>query len=197
MTRANAASLGTGWTNKANAPGIFSNAVDVTVISDWNSAYYSGLTWSPDQYAIVSTVVAGAANRSLMAGVRLQATADHSGYYAGCDAFNTGDNNYNIVKWNAGTWSSLIASATAAAAGDVIWLEAVGANLRLFLNGVLHLSAVDTLWTTGSPGLIVFNAVADVALLDNFEAGDFNYQLGGLRVSEAASPAPVGGYSVA
>lgn len=197
MTRADAATLGANWTNKANAPGIFSNAVDVTVTASENAAYYSSFNWDNDHYAQATAVVAAAAGRSLLVGVRLGSALDRSGYYAGSDTPNTGDNNRCLIKWNVGVWSLLASEAVAIAAADVLRLEAHGADILFYVNGSLRLSAVDTIFPTGAPGLLVNNGVADVALLDDFEAGDFNYQLGGLRVSEAANSAPVGGYSVA
>lgn len=199
MTRADAATLGTGWTNKQNAPGIFSNAVDVTVTASENAAYYSGVSVPADHYAQMRTVVAGAAARSLGIGVRLPANANQDGYYAGCDFGNAGDSNRRIFKWATGVWTDLGTQAVAIAAGDLLRLEIIGQRLSFYVNGALSVSVNDTTYATagGGAGLLLVNGTADVALVNEFECGDFNYQLGGLSVSESTNPAPVGGYSVA
>src|SRR5262245_52256849 len=116
FNRADAGSLGGNWTNKNNAPGIVSNAVDVTVVDD-NIAYYSAISWPADHYAQVTVKnVAGVA----AAAVRLQTGANKDGYYGGCDVGNVGDASRTLFKYVSGVFTSLASEATLVAVNDVL-----------------------------------------------------------------------------
>lgn len=194
FTRADAATLGTGWTNKQNAPGIFSNSVDVTVTASENVAYYSGYSWPANHWAQARTVVAGAAGRAMGIGVRCAANANQDGYYAGSDAGNAGDSNRRIFKWVGGVWTDLGTQAVAVAAGDLLRLEIIGSRLNFYVNGTLSVTANDTSYTAagGGAGMLLVNGAVDVALLDEFEAGDFNHNLGGIQVASPPNPPAIG-----
>lgn len=192
--RADASSLGAGWTNKANAPGIFSNTVDVTVAATENVAYYSSRTFPADHWAQCKAVVSGAAGRAIGIGVRLTTGANQDGYYAGCDIGNAGDSNRRIFKWVTGAWTDLGTQAVAIAANDVLRLEIIGSRLNFYVNGTLSVSVLDTTYTVagGGAGVLLVNSAIDVGLITEFEAGDFNYNTGGIQVSTPPNPPAIG-----
>jgi hypothetical protein len=174
--RADAGTLGANWTNKRGGLGIFSNQVDVVTAADDCINFYSAISWPDDGYAQVVCALAAAANRSMMAGYRIQSPGGdglRSGYYGGVDARNQGNNNLIIEKWNVSTPTVLASDAgTVLAASDIIKLGIVGSLITLYVNGVQKLQASDSLWTVGNAGLFLCNPVVDVGLVDDFEAGD-------------------------
>ena len=171
FARADAADLGGNWANKRNAPGIFSNAVDISTVDD-HVAYYAGKSLSDDQWAQGRAVVAAAASRCIGLGVRLSSAADRTGYYGGFDQ-NNSDGNRRLWKWVSTTLTSLASEAVTVAANDVIYVEVRGSTLKLFINGTERLSTTDASHTYGFAGLTVSNGAGDVALLDDWSAGDF------------------------
>lgn len=176
FTRADSGTLGGNWTNKRNGLGIFTNQADITVTADDNISYYSAISWPNDGYSQAKCVVAAAAGRTMQVGYRIQSGADalHSGYYGGVDALNHGNNDLVIAVWNSNTPTFLATDAgTVLAANDVIKLTIVGTTITLYVNGVQKLQTTDSLWTTGLAGLFAGNGAIDIALMDDFEGGDF------------------------
>lgn len=176
FNRADAGSLGAGWTNKRNAFGIFTNQADITVTADDNITYYSGVSWPNDGYAQAVCAASALANRSMLVGYRIQSGANgqRSGYYGGVDGRNNGNNDLILSVWNVSTPTALGTDAgTVLAANDVIKITCVGTTITLYVNGVQKLQATDSLWSSGLAGMFGCNPVADVGLLDSFEGGDF------------------------
>jgi len=176
FNRADANSLGAGWTDKRNALGIFSNQADITATADENITYYSGISWPNDGYAQATCAAAAVAGRTMQVGYRIQPGADavRSGYYGGTDYLNHGSTDLLLAVWNVSTPTFLATDpGTVLAANDVLKLTIVGTLLTLYVNGVQKLQATDSLWASGNAGLFAGNGAIDVALLDNFEGGDF------------------------
>lgn len=175
FTRADAANLGANWTakNGGQTPGIFSNAVDVTVTGDQNIAYYNAVTWPNDQYSQATVVAGTAANRAVAVGVRLQAGADRNGYYCGYDRSQTGDANRRLWKFTGGTsvWQELAVDPVDIVATEVIKCQIVGTTLKLFVNAVERLSVTVTDYASGNAGIYLDNAAQNVALLDTWSGG--------------------------
>lgn len=176
FTRADANSLGIGWTDKRNALGIFTNQADITATVDDNITYYSGVSWPNDGYAQARCVVGATAGRTMQVGYRIQPGFDalRSGYYGGVDNLNHGSNDLVLAVWNVSTPTFLATDpGTVLAANDVIKLSMVGTLVTLYVNGVQKLQATDSTWASGNAGLFAGNGAIDVALLDDFEGGDF------------------------
>jgi hypothetical protein len=84
------------------------------------------------------------------------------------------ENNASLLlqKLVAGTGTTLVSSATAGAPGDVLRLEAApGGVLTCSRNGVTSITATDTTFTSGSPGIEQFGSAAT---MDNWSGGNLH-----------------------
>lgn len=173
FNRADAATLGANWTNKRNSPGVFSNQADITTTADANAAYYNAVALPDDAWCQGTVITAPASGTAVGVGVRLGTAANPQGYYGGGDGFNSGDANRRIWKVVTSTWTSIASEAVNVAANDVIYCEAQGTTVKLFVNGVEELSVTDASLTTGRGGVYLAHGTANVALLEDWSMGDF------------------------
>lgn len=171
FNRANAATLGANWSQRStrNQPGIFSNAVDVDAGGNLDCARYSGATWPNDQYAQITAVIVAAAVTAVS--VRVSTTADTA--YSGGDDTNDFGAGRRLWKWVAGVVTEIGSEAIALAASDVIRVEAQGTTIRLKINASQRISVTDSSIASGQAGIELQHSAIDVAVLDNFEGGDF------------------------
>src|SRR6476646_1205057 len=148
------------------APQIIGNQVDVSVAESGqlHSAYWSGSTFSNDQYAQarLPNIMAGCCGPGIA--VRL---ADSRGYFLWW-----GNEGSNVTLWRmdgSSSWSFLASSGTLTVAPTDVWrLEAVGNSLKGYQNGILVVEATDSTYTGGSPGIwLYFNGRA----LDDWSGG--------------------------
>lgn len=180
FNRADAATLGANWVllqGIANHQGIFSNAADLAVASARNGdAYDNGITWPNDQYARAKVVTMPDAAGTWAVVVRGEAVSggQRTFYAAGVDPGDASDNFTRIWKWVGNTLTGLSSSGTNdISAGSIVRLEAVGTTLTCFVDGVQKTQVTDSAIASGKPGIYSVHNAIDVALFDDFEAGDF------------------------
>lgn len=173
FTRADAANLGANWTNKRNSPGIVSNQVDITTTADTNVAYHNASTPPADAWCQGKAIVVPSSGITVGVGVRLGTAANPEGYWGGGDGFNTGDANRRLWKVVVSTWTSIASEGVNVAANDILYCEAQGTTVKLFVNGVEELSVTDASLNSGRGGVYLAHGTANVALLDDWSVGDF------------------------
>jgi hypothetical protein len=154
-TRANGA-IGANWTVTNNGINISSNNFVGTVgIND--VAYWSSSLFSSSQFSQVTLTALNGTTDFPGVAVLL------SGSGVSTQGYNCMENTANIFiqKISGTTNTTLISAATTGAAGDILRLEAApGGVLTCFKNGVSTLTATDTTYTSGQPGLFLYGTVS-------------------------------------
>jgi len=155
-TRANGA-IGANWTVTNNGINISSNNFVGTVGAANDVAYWSANSFSPSQFSEVTLTA-------------LNGTTDFpgvvvllSGNGVSTQGYSCIENTTNIYiqKISGTTNTALTSAATTGVAGDVLRLEAApGGALTCYRNGVATLTATDTTYTSGQPGLFLFGTVS-------------------------------------
>jgi hypothetical protein len=154
-TRANGA-IGANWTVTNNGINISSNNFVGTVgIND--VAYWSSSLFSSSQFSQVTLTALNGTTDFPGVAVLL------SGSGVSTQGYNCMENTANIFiqKISGTTNTTLTSAATTGAAGDILRLEAApGGVLTCFKNGVSTLTATDTTYTSGQPGLFLYGTVS-------------------------------------
>lgn len=155
-TRANGA-IGSNWTVTNNGINISSNNFVGTVSNANDVAYWSANSFSNVQFSQVALTA-------------LNGTTDFPGIAVLLSGSGASTHGYNCVedtttifiqKITGTTNTTLTSAATTGAAGDILRLEVDPAgNLTCYKNAVSALTATDTTYTSGSPGLFLFGTVA-------------------------------------
>jgi hypothetical protein len=175
FTRGDAANLGADWTEIAGLtePGIFSNQVDTAnpPFSDW--ACRTLESYPADQYSQAVLVALASAEWFVL--VRGRTTVQTDLYAGGYSSTQAGDTNLRIFKMVNNVFTSLANFGSQfLAATDVVRLEVKADDLELFVDGISKLTAAnDPSLTSGPPGIGVSHSAGNVALLDDWEGGDF------------------------
>jgi hypothetical protein len=154
-TRANGA-IGSNWTVGNDSINISGNAFIGNNASAHNVQFWSANPFSNfGQFAEVT--VATLNGTSDFVGVAVLVSSAGNAYTCIEDSTNI-----FLQRLAAGTGSNLTSSAITGAAGDVLRLEVIepGGALTCYRNGAIALTATDTTFTTGAPGLDMFNNVA-------------------------------------
>src|SRR5207248_4690699 len=154
-TRANGA-IGSNWTVTNNGINISSNSF-VGTASTNDVAYWAVNTFSPAQFSQVTLTALNGTTDFPGTAVLLSGSGGATHGYS-CVEDTT---NIFIQKITGTTNTTLTSSAATGTAGDILRLEVDSAgNLTCYKNGVSTLTASDTTYTSGSPGLFLFGTVA-------------------------------------
>src|SRR5262249_22918916 len=153
-TRANGA-IGSNWTVTNNGINIASNNF-VGTASTNDVAYWNVNSFSPVQFSQVTlTALNGTTDFPGVAVLLSGSGGSTHGYECVEDTTNI-----FIQKITGTTNSTLTSAATTGSARDIRRLEVDSSgNLTCFKNGVSTLTANDTSYTSGSPGLFLFGTV--------------------------------------
>lgn len=154
-TRANGA-IGSNWTVTNNGINISSNNFVGTASSN-DVAYWAVNAFSPAQFSQVTLTALNGTTDFPGTAVLL------SGSGAATHGYNCVEDTTNIFiqKITGTSNTTLTSAATTGAAGDILRLEVDSSgNLTCFKNGVSTLTANDTTYTSGAPGLFLFGTVA-------------------------------------
>ena len=92
-------------------------------------------------------------------------------------AYSDSNTNVKIMKWNAGTPTTLF-TGTQFSAGDVLRLEIQGTTLTLKKNGSVVTTTTDSTFSSGSPGIVGFGNLTTTRA-DDFNAGSVSQGGGG------------------
>ena len=155
-TRANGA-IGANWTVTNNGIKISSNNFVGTVGATNDVAYWSASSFSASQFSQVTLTALNGTSDFPGVAVLL------SGSGAATQGYNCIEDSTNIfIQRISGTSNTTLASAaTTGAIGDILRLEAApGGVLTCYKNGVSTLTATDTTYTSGQPGLFLFGTTA-------------------------------------
>lgn len=172
-------SLGSNWTTVtgASAPAISGDQVTAGTNSTPNAAYWSADSFTNDQYAQAQFTTPEVSGQ-YGPGVAVRLSASGHGYFLW---YGNTDNTVTIFRMDSpGNIVTLKQSGTLTISTTDTWrLEADGSYLFAYQNGNLVLQAIDSHYTSGSPGIWLYNNTND---LDNWAAGDStppSYSLGG------------------
>ena len=159
FNRANGA-IGSNWTVTQNGLNVASNVIQGTTSGNHNTAYWSAAgasLFSPAQFAQATITALNTTNDFPGVTVLWSGTGGTTQGYM-CIENST---NIYIQKMTAGVGSVLTSTTSTGAIGDVLRLEAApGGVLTCYKNGVSTLTTTDTSYTTGSPGIDIYGAVA-------------------------------------
>jgi hypothetical protein len=154
-TRANGA-IGAAWTVTNNGVNISSNNFVGTVLNN-NVAYWNAGSFSASQFSEATlTALNGTTD---FPGVALLL----SGTGVSTQGYSCMENTTNIyIQRISGTTNTALTSAASTGApGDVLRLEAApGGALTCYKNGISTLTATDTTYTSGQPGLFLYGTVS-------------------------------------
>ena len=142
-----------------------------------------GHTWTNDQWAELKV---DATNTPVSFYTCVRTTSPTNildGYCGGADSGNFSGFGYRIVRFTSNVPTSLVNTATALAANDVVNLQVVGTTLSLTVNGSVLLTTSDATYATGNQGIYLSTASA-VRLGGTWRAGS---------VSGGAAPGCKGG----
>lgn len=164
FNRANAGNLGANWTNVDNGMQVDTNRAVGTVDVAVNTAYYSGASFSNDQYS-EATLYNGGVSRSLLI-VRLTGGGDM--YYAD---FSVAAGRIQLWKRVSSSFTQLGSDLAAPTSGLVYKLEVIGTAIKLYEGGVLVTgsSQTDSDVVSGSPGI---GAIATTEGWDDWTGAD-------------------------
>jgi hypothetical protein len=156
-TRANGA-IGSNWTVTNNGINISSNNFIGTVGGGVNNAaYWSASLFSSSQFSQVTLTALNGTSDFPGVAVLLSGSAGSTQGYS-CVEDTT---NIFIQKITGTSNATLTSAATTGAIGDILRLEAApGGALTCYKNGVSTLTATDTTYASGQPGLFLFGTTA-------------------------------------
>ena len=166
-TRGNGA-IGGSWTVTNGGINIAGNNFQGTAGNNDNTAFWSASPFSPVQFS--QATITALNGGSDFAGVAVLV----SGSGGSSHSYQCLESTTNIfLQRAAGTTNTTLSSAaTTGAIGDLLRLEVDAAgNLTCFKNGVSTLTANDTSYTSGSPGLFLFG---NVATAKNWSGGNLH-----------------------
>jgi hypothetical protein len=170
--------LGSNWSTVSGttAPQIINNTAQPGAAGTLNSAFWSASTFGSDQYVAASFPNSSGTNYGPAIAVRLSSSKGYFLWY--------GNSAGTVSIWrmdNSSSWTQLKASAKLTIAATDVWkLQAVGSTLTGYQNGKQVVTATDTHYTTGAPGIWLYNAANQIT---NWSGGDVattpTYSVGG------------------
>lgn len=172
FNRANG-SLGSNWSNVSDgALSISNNAVLGASAGTTSGDIRTAESYPGDQYDQIDV---GTVSGGDWVGPTVRSTTDGQNLYLGLYDYNNGNPYIQIFRRQAGSWGAITGtySCGTLTPGTHLKLEAVGNALALLINGSEKLSATDTTFTTGAPGVMAFG----VPTADNFQAGSQGFEV--------------------
>lgn len=159
FNRADALTLGGSWTTQTSAPNsmqIVSNKAGpqggVGAGGQGEGNYWSADSFTGDHFS--QATFTGTLLPDVWGAVRVRCSASADTYYSGgIDVGDNGDSRRRIWKTVAGTRTQLQNEPVDIALGDVVYLEAVGTDITLKINGVVSCTVSDSAISGGSPGI--------------------------------------------
>jgi len=157
----NGGTVGFDWCNvdtKGNRPGLAYGTETGSIAYDDSTALLTG-TWGPNQsvQATVYTTVTGNSNfEEVELRVRSSLSAHNCTGYEINFSVNPSNPYVQIVRWNGafGSWTELNGTGSFGAKnGDVIKAVVSGSTITAYINGNQVLTATDSTYPTGSPGM--------------------------------------------
>jgi hypothetical protein len=153
-TRANGA-IGGNWTSNVNSLNISGNAFVGNTATSHNIA-----TWSANAFSAFGQF-------SQLTVLTLNGTSDFIGpvvMFSGTTGYNCIEDSTSIFlqKFSGSAGTNLTSTTITGASGDVLRLEVIEPSgaLTCYRNGVSVLTSTDTTYTSGAPGLDMYNTVA-------------------------------------
>ncbi len=169
FARADQNPLGSPWlypTGQSLQMQLLSGAISGVGSSGQCRAYNNSVTWPNDQWcqATVTTISDGDIGLAL----RISATGDSCYRYVHRTVANGG---ILLSKVVAGVYTTLAANTgVGGAAGDIIYMEAVGTSIVVKVNGTQVFSVTDSALASGNAGVHRYNTTS---FLDNWFGGGF------------------------
>jgi hypothetical protein len=150
--------IGSNWTVTQGGLNVSSHAIVGTGSTD-NSAFWNATTFSPDQFSQITIPTATTANK-----VFVRLSANGNGYACG-----PGGARVVLQKYTRGVSSNLTTASYTPVAGDTWRLEVFGTTFTCYRNGAVILTANNSSFATGQPGINTFDTSATA---DNWSGGN-------------------------
>ena len=178
FARANG-SLGPNWTDMSGGGLAISSQTVVGTKASANSGdMWTGTTFGSDQYSsiqVTSTPMTGGE----WIGPVVRAQNGGQNLYTGIYYWNYGSPELMLFRRTGGGWGQLGSTYASGvlAAGTQLELTAVGSTLAFMENGVAEITASDTSFTGGAPGIMAFGTSSSGSWTGGNAAG--SYSIGG------------------
>jgi len=170
FTRANETPLAGNWGSNGGA-GTFNLTTNQVVLGTNNDVMARYTPWASgnDQYSQADiTVVGGAAGSGPGVTVRMDTAGATTGYRLAVDSAG----NYELGRFNTGTFTSLRTGALSYVATTKLGLSIIGSTLKIWYNGIqVGTDIVDGRpVASGKPG-IGYSGIITSIVIDNWDAG--------------------------
>ena len=165
------------------------NLCECTTVNKVGGSYWSGLTWSNDQYSEITIATSTGGLQQFIVLVRQGAFNSGTHYVLNLATSATpSSSKYTLLKYVANALTLLISPTTmTVTVGDVWRLSVTGTTLSVVRNGITLATVSDSSITSGSPGLGIGPATAITDAQVNLWAG------GGVPVGPATQYVPYSG----
>ncbi len=159
----NGGTVGLDWANVQTVAGTAEGVGPASAAYSDPTAVLTG-TWGPNQ-TVTATVYSNGVEDKPAQGydkeveIRLRTSISAhviTGYEVNCRTPNDSSSYIQIVRWNGalGNFTSLnILYGTGCANGDILMATISGSTINVYRNGTLMLTATDSTYTTGNPGM--------------------------------------------
>lgn len=188
FTRADSSTLGVNWTPwvdsavENKSPEILSNQAATGSLATHDSySIFSGAGWTGgnDQYAELNPIKC--TNQSGLGPLGRMTVGTNTnttrGYVAYVDDVGVSSVNHGLFRIDDNTVKTQLGSSFTATivATDVVRIECQGTTIRYLVNGVVKVTATDSTYATGNPGIFLGrDSAAGDSIADNWAAGDFS-----------------------
>jgi Putative esterase len=169
--------LGTNWTAISDGGMAIASQQVVGTVGNTTGDMWTASSFTSDQYSqiqVTSTPLTG--GQWVGAAVRMQSNGQNG--YVGFYYWNNGSPLLELFKRSGGGWAQIAGtySVSPLAAGTQLQVTAVGSAISVLLNGTKVISATDSSFTGGAPGMMAYgNGTAD-----NWSGGNAgSYTVGG------------------
>lgn len=174
FNRADSTDLGTNWDVQTGEGQweIVSNEARPRFFDGDCTENYNAITFANDQYSEATLkALTAASGGGRGPGVACRCSTSAHTYYRSTANSNASGNNHELVKFVAGSATSLGFIDADFAVNDVIRIEAQGTTIRTKKNGTTQISVTDSAIASGRAG-VCYSSQGESAQLDDWAGGD-------------------------
>lgn len=177
FNRTNETPLASPWVTGTSDGGfnLTSNVVVPVDTGSDSSAYYSGPTWTTNQYAQVNITITATGGNGTGCGLSLRHSTSARTYYRAVITNDT-SNNLEVGRMSAGSFTSLALRTATFASGNTFRIEVTGSStttIKVFINGSqsgADITDSTSPITASDPAGLAYSST-ETCSMDNWSAG--------------------------